>query len=181
MFGLTIRTKSTEGFTPLHTRLKVEGKSIWVNLCLMVDIQEWNKKDTEKKVVNYLMSLGHMDKLNSIELGVKDLRLRHNLTTQTLDNLIQNVVLAETRKELVEAEQLKEDVEERQRKDVKTFVQNYVNAIVKGEILSKSGKKYSKNSINSWKQFKRLFLACFRNQTFTWDELSQSIIHKFLN
>lgn len=181
MFGLTIRTKSAEGFAPLHTRLRVEGKSVWVNLCLLVDIQEWNKKDTEKKIHNYLMSLGHMDKLNAIELGVKDLRLRHNLTAQNLDNLIQDIVLAETREKLVEAEQLKEDIEERQRKDVKTFVKNYVNGIVKGDILSKCGKRYSKNSINSWTQFRRLFLACFRNQTFTWDELSQTIIHQFLN
>ena len=111
MFGLTIRTKSAEGSAPLHTRLKVEGKSLWVNLRLMVDIQEWNKrKDTERKMVNYLMSLGHMDKLNAIELGVKDLRLRHRLTVQNLENLIENVVLADTREKHIEAEQLKKDI-----------------------------------------------------------------------
>ncbi|MBD5315515.1 MAG: tyrosine-type recombinase/integrase [Bacteroides sp.] len=182
MFGLTIRAKSAEGSAPLHTRLKVEGKSLWVNLRLMVDIQEWNKrKDTERKMVNYLMSLGHMDKLNAIELGVKDLRLRHRLTVQNLENLIENVVLADTREKLIEAEQLKEDIEERRRKDVKRFIKEYVDGIIKGEILNTKGRKYSKNSINSWKQFRRIFFECFKNQSFTWDELSQPIIHKFLN
>ena len=182
MFGLTIRAKSAEGSAPLHTRLKVEGKSLWVNLRLMVDIQEWNKrKDTERKMLNYLMSLGHMDKLNAIELGVKDLRLRHRLTVQNLENLIENVVLADTREKLIEAEQLKEDIEERRRKDVKRFIKEYVDGIIKGEILNTKGRKYSKNSINSWKQFRRIFFECFKNQSFTWDELSQPIIHKFLN
>ena len=182
MFGLTIRTKSAEGSAPLHTRLKVEGKSLWVNLRLMVDIQEWNKrKNTDRKMVNYLMSLGHMDKLNAIELGVKDLRLRHSLTVQNLENLIENVVLADTREKLIEAEQLKEDIEERRRKDVKRFIKEYVDGIIKGEILNTKGRKYSKNSINSWKQFRRIFFECFKNQSFTWDELSQPIIHKFLN
>ena len=158
MFGLTIRTKSAEGSAPLHTRLKVEGKSLWVNLRLMVDIHEWNKrKDTERKMLNYLMSLGHMDKLNAIELGVKDLRLRHSLTVQNLENLIENVVLADTREKLIEAEQLKEDIEERRRKDVKRFIKEYVDGIIKGEILNTKGRKYSKNSINSWKQFRRIF------------------------
>ena len=67
-----------------------------------------------------------------LNLEFRDLRMRHRLTKQTLDSLIENVVLAETREKLVEAEQLKENIEERHRKDVKTFIKKYVDGIVKG-------------------------------------------------
>ena len=186
MLSLTLRTSRKEGSAALYTRLKLEGKSVWVNLRLSVEVEEWNKrfnspKNSEKKIENYLYSLGYTEKLNEIELGIRDMRQRHRLTKQNLANLIENVVLAETREKLVEAEQLKEDIEERRRKDVKRFIKEYVDGIIRGEILNTKGKKYSKNSINSWKQFRRIFFECFKNQSFTWDELSQSIIHKFLN
>ena len=161
MFGLTIRTSAREGKTPLYTRLKIENKSVWVNLNLLVDVVDWNKKkDSDRKINNYLLSLGYAEKLNDIEVGVKDLRMRHRLTKETLNTLIQNVVYAEAREQLIHAEQLKEEIEERRRKDVKTFIKNYVNGIVKGDVLNIKGKKYSKNSINSWKQLRRQFLEC---------------------
>lgn len=181
MFKLDTRTTISEGKATLHTRLKVEGKSIWVNLRLLVENEEWNKrKGSDKKMQNYLLSLGYTEKLNEIELGIRDLRMRHRLTKQTLDSLIENVVLAETREKLVEAEQLKENIEERHRKDVKTFIKKYVDGIVKGEILNTKGRKYSANSIKSWTQFRRLFLDCYKNMSFTWDELTQALVQKFL-
>ena len=182
MFGLTIRTSKSEGKTSLFTRLKVEGKSTWVDLQLLVDVKEWGKVSVfEKKQDNYLELLGYKKKLFDIEVGLKDLRRRHRLTKETLDAFIQNVVLSEVRERLIKDEELKKDIEERRRKDVKTFIENYVNGIIEGEVLNTKGKKYSKNSINSWKQFRRIFFECFRNQSFTWDELSQSIIHQFMN
>lgn len=39
MFGLLIRTTQTEGRTSLFTRIKIEGKSTWVDLLLIVDIE----------------------------------------------------------------------------------------------------------------------------------------------
>ena len=182
MFGLTVRTSKSEGKTSLFTRLKVEGKSTWVDLQLLVDVKEWGKVSvSEKKQDNYLELLGYKKKLFDIEVGLKDLRRRHRLTKETLDALIQNVVLSEVRERLIKDEELKKDIEERRRKDVKTFIEKYVNGIIEGEILNTKGKKYSKNSFNSWKQFRRIFFECFRNKSFTWDELSQSIIHQFMN
>ena len=159
MFGLTIRTSKSEGKTSLFTRLKVEGKSTWVDLQLLVDVKEWGKVSvSDKKLDNYLELLGYKKKLFDIEVGLKDLRRRHRLTKETLDALIQNVVLSEVRELLIKDEELKKDIEERRRKDVKTFIENYVNGIIEGKILNTKGKKYSKNSINSWKQFRRIFL-----------------------
>ncbi len=123
MLGLTIRNNHSEGTTPLYTRLKVEGKSIWVNLRLFVDIKKWNEvSESDKKRTNYLDRLNHSKKLSEIEYGIKDLRFRHNLTKETLLNLIDNVVLSETREQLIQDVNLQTEVEDRKRKDVKTCV-----------------------------------------------------------
>lgn len=75
MFGLQIRTTQTEGRTSLFTRIKIEGKSTWVDLRLIVDIEKWNKvKDSERKISNFLDGLGYSKKLYEIEVGMKDLR-----------------------------------------------------------------------------------------------------------
>ncbi|MCH5234799.1 MAG: phage integrase SAM-like domain-containing protein [Muribaculaceae bacterium] len=182
MFGLTVRTNSKEGKTPLYTRLKVEGKSIWVNLQLPVDIKEWNEVYvSERKLSNFLDRTGYSKKIAEIEFGVWDLRKRHRLTQESLETLIKNVALAEIREQLIKDEELERQMEERKKKSVKTFVMNYVDGIVKGEILNLKGKPYSKNSVKSWQQFKRIFLECYKNYDFTWDELDQSLIHTFIN
>ena len=182
MFGLQIRTKGSEGKTPLYTRLKVEGKSIWVNLQLPVEIREWNEVSvSDRKLSNFLDRKGYSKKLAEIEFGIKELRMRNRLNKESLENVIKNVALAEIRDKFIKDEELEQKLLERKRKDVKIFVKNYVDGIVKGEILNTKGKKYSHNSINSWKQFRRLFLECYKNKSFTWDELTQSLVHQFLN
>ena len=181
MLELHVRTKSKEGNTPLYIRLRVEGKLIWVNLQLQVNIKEWNEVSlSEKKLSNFLDRKGYSKKISEIEFGIKELRTRHRLTKESLETVIKNVVLAEIRDQFLKDEELEQKLLERKRKDVKTFVKNYVDGIVKGEILNTKGKKYSKNSVKSWVQFRRLFLDCYKNKDFTWDELSQPLIHQFL-
>ena len=92
MLGLTIRSTKTDGKTTLYTRIKVEGKSTWVDLQLLVDIDKWYKvADSERKISNYLYTLGYSEKLNEIEVGIKDLRSRHRLTKASLENLAKNL------------------------------------------------------------------------------------------
>ena len=182
MLGLQIRTKSKEGTTPLYTRIRMENTSVWVNLELYVDVKKWSEvSNSERKQSNYLDLMGYTKKISEIEFGIKEMRSHHRLTKENLETLIKNVVLADIRDKLIKDEELEKLVEERKKKDVKTFIKKYVDGIIKGEILNMKGQKYSRNSINSWKQFRRLFCNCFKNQSFTWDELSQQIIHTFLN
>lgn len=182
MLELHVRTKSKEGNTPLYIRLRVEGKLIWVNLQLPVNIKEWNEVSlSEKKLSNFLDRKGYSKKISEIEFGIKELRTRHRLTKESLETVIKNVVLAEIRDQFLKDEELEQKLLERKRKDVKTFVKNYVDGIVKGEILNTKGKKYSMNSVKSWGQFRRLFLECYKGKDFTWDELTQSLVHQFLN
>lgn len=182
MLGLKVRAKCKEGTAPLYTRIRMEDTSVWVNLELNVDVKKWNEvSKSERKQTNYLDSMGYTKKISEIEFGIKDLRRRHRLTKESLDGVIKNVVLAEIRDQLIKDEELEKEIQERKKKDVKKFIKKYVDGIVKGEILNTKGKKYSRNSINSWKQFRRVFFECFKNQSFTWDELSQQHIHTYLN
>ena len=182
MLELHVRTKSKEGNTPLYIRLRVEGKLIWVNLQLQVNIKEWNEVSlSEKKLSNFLDRKGYSKKISEIEFGIKDLRTRHRLTKESLETVIKNVVLAEVRDQFLKDEELEQKLLERKRKDVKTFVKNYIDGISNGEILNTKGKKYADNSIKIWKQFRRLFLECYKNKSFTWEEITQSLIHQFLN
>lgn len=181
MLSLQIRTTSREGVAPLYTRLKINNKATWVNLMLKVDIQKWNEVNvSERKIWNYLDKLEYSKKLTEIEYEIKELRRHHRLTKESLDEAIRKIVLAEVREQLMKDEETERQYEERKRKDVKRFAKEYVDGIVKGEILNTKGKKYSKNSIKSWTQFRRLFLDCYKGMSFTWDEMTQSIVQKFL-
>lgn len=181
MLGLHVRTKSKEGETPLYIRLSINGKSVWFNLYLTVNIKEWSEVSTsDRKLSNFLGRKGYNLKLSEIEYGISDLRKKHNITKENVDDLIKKVTLAEIREQLIQDEKIEKEIIERKAKEVKTFVKNYIDGVANGQILNMKGKPYSKNSINCWKQFKRIFLQCYKNMSFTWDELSQVHIHTFL-
>ena len=135
---------------------------------------------TEQKIDNYLARIGYTQKIVEIDLGIKDLRRHHRLTIATVEELVNRVVFAEAKEALMKDEETERMYKERQRKDVKRFVKEYVAGIERGEILNTKNRRYSKNSVKSWTQFRRLFLDCYRHDSFTWDELSQQLIQKFL-
>ncbi|MCM1475002.1 MAG: site-specific integrase [Muribaculaceae bacterium] len=181
MLTVQIRTKSKDGVAPLYTRLKINDKAVWINLHLNVDVQKWAEASvSDRKIANFLDRLDYARKLSEIEFEVKELRRHHRLTKDALDEVIKRVVFAEVREQLIKDEDIEKQLKERQRKDVKRFVKEYVEGIEKGEILNTKNKKYSKNSIKSWTQFRRLFLDCYKGMSFTWDEMTQSIVQKFM-
>ena len=49
MISLTIRSNKPEGETMLYTRIKIDGKSKWINLQLPVDIKKWREVSTSLK------------------------------------------------------------------------------------------------------------------------------------
>ena len=64
MISLTIRSKKLEGEAMLHTRIKIDGVSKWLDLHLPVDIKKWKEVSTsQKKQNNYLDKLGHSKKI----------------------------------------------------------------------------------------------------------------------
>ena len=183
MISLVIRSKQSEGEAMLYTRMKIDGKSKWINLQLPVDIKKWRDVSTSlKKQTNYLDRLGYSKKIADIEFATKELRQRNCLTEEAINDAVQNTVLVETRERIKKQEQLERYIHDRQNKSVKTWIKDYIAKIVSGEARTYQGERYAPNSIKIWKQFLRIFLDfCQTTNDFCWDEINQSLVNKYMS
>ena len=183
MISLVIRSKQPEGEAVLYTRMKIDGKSKWINLQLPVDIKKWRDVSTSlKKQTNYLDRLGYSKKIADIEFATKELRQRNCLTEEAINDAVQNTVLVETRERIKKQDELERYIHDRQNKSVKTWIQDYIAKIVSGEARTFNGERYAPNSIKIWKQFLRIFLDfCQTTNDFCWDEINQSLVNKYMS
>ena len=183
MISLVIRSKQSEGGAMLHTRIKIDGKSKWINLQLPVNIKKWQEVSTSlKKQTNYLDRLGYSKKIADIEFAIKELRQRNCLTEEAINETILNTVLAETRERIKKHDELQQYISDKQNKSVKTWIKDYIAKIVSGEARTFNGERYAPNSIRNWKQFLRIFLDfCKTTNDFCWEEINQSLVNKYMS
>ena len=183
MIGLTIRSRRSAGEATLYTRVRIDGKSKWIDLHLPVDVKKWQEVSTSlKKQTNYLDRLGHSKKIADIDFAIKDLRQRNCLTEKALKEVIQNAVLAEKRERIKKQDDLKRYVKDKQSKSVKTWVKKYIAKTTSGEARTYQGERYTPNSIKIWKQFLRIFLDfCKTTKDFCWDDINQSLVNKYMS
>ena len=183
MISITIRSKQPEGEAMLYTRIKIDGKSKWINLQLPVDVKKWREVSTSlKKQTNYLDRLEYSKKIADIEFAIKDLRQRNCLTEEAINETILNTVLAETRERIKKHDELQQYISDKQNKSVKTWIKDYIAKIVSGEARTFNGERYAPNSIRNWKQFLRIFLDfCKTTNDFCWEEINQSLVNKYMS
>ena len=184
MISLTIRSKQPEGEAMLYTRIKIDGKSKWINLQLPVDIKKWREVSTSlKKQTNYLDRLGYSKKIADIEFAIKELRQRNCLTEESINETILNTALLETRERIKKQDELQRYISDKQNKSVKTWIKDYIAKIETGEARTFVGERYAKNSIKIWKQFLRIFLDFCDKKTndFCWDDINQSLANKYMS
>ena len=167
----------------LYTRIKIDGKSKWINLQLPVDVKKWREVSTSlKKQTNYLDRLGYSKKIADIEFAIKELRQRNCLTEEAINETILNTVLAETRERIKKHDELQQYISDKQNKSVKTWIKDYIAKIVSGEARTFNGERYAPNSIRNWKQFLRIFLDfCKTTNDFCWEEINQSLVNKYMS
>ena len=159
MIGLTIRSRRPEGEATLYTRVRIDGKSKWIDLHLPVDVKKWQEVSTSlKKQTNYLDRLGYSKKIADIEFAIKELRQRNCLTEESINETILNTALVETRERIKKQDELQRYISDRQNKSVKTWIKDYIAKIESGEARTYDGKRYAANTIRIWKQFLRIFL-----------------------
>ena len=183
MISLVIRSKQSEGEAMLYTRMKIDGKSKWINLQLPVDIKKWRDVSTSlKKQTNYLDRLGYSKKIADIEFAIKELRQRNCLTEESINETILNTALVETRERIKKHDELQQYISDKQNKSVKTWIKDYIAKIVSGEARTFNGERYAPNSIRNWKQFLRIFLDfCKTTNDFCWEEINQSLVNKYMS
>lgn len=178
---LILRTKSKEGKHPLYFKMNVEGKVCWFNLCISVDVTEWNEANlSDRKLTNYLAKKGIGKKVALIEDAIADMRRHHRLTKVNLDAAIESIVLADKREELKRAEALKNHFERKKNRSIDNFLVKYVEGIENGEVRTVKKEKHSKNSCKNWKQFKKVFLEFYKTAPFEWEDINEFLIDRYI-
>ena len=125
--NIYIRTKQTEGKAYLHTSVRCGSVVERFNLLMQVDVKKWIEcSKTERKKANFLDSMNYTHKIQEIEKGLKALRKYHKCTKEEVEKLIENIVLHETREEMIKREETKSKLESERRKAFKLYVQNYI-------------------------------------------------------
>lgn len=191
MLSLYLRTKKTAGTAKLYTRLRIDGKVVWLNLLLSVDVEAFNSTASDrelKKVLtdNILSSERCYEKLMSIELGLDELRRANELTTITANDLVERIVLADVRRIAEEDKERREkearEAEERKRNDVKAFVNAFVASLfTPGEETKYDSTVRSLKTKLYWRQFAATFLKFYSTHVVTWDEIDRDYTLAFFN
>ena len=181
MLNINIRSKKTEGEVPLYTYLRIGDKNHSINLQMFVDVKIWNEVSvSEKKLKNYLDRTGKSEKLLKIEFGIKDLTKKGNFSKDSVDQLVQDIVLHEMREEILKVEKVGKEVRDRKEKSIKTYLNNFVRQIETGEIRNNRNELYAKQTVKIWKQFKRIFLDFYNPNPFSWDDIDKKLANRFI-
>ena len=176
-----IRSKKTEGKAELHTLIRCGSKPTHFNLLMQVDIKKWlEASKTERKKANFLDSMNYTHKIQEIEKGLKVLRKYHKCTREEVEKLIENVVLHEAREEMVKREEVKSKLESEKRKRFKEYAQNYIKEMRSGQRRTVKNKLYSNNTIHHWKQVVDKVLDFHKKYPFSWDDINQQLISRFI-
>lgn len=179
---LFLRTKYTEGKHPLYSKILINGKAVWVDLRMMVDAKEWlEASKSEKKFGNFLVRKGISKNVALIEEAIKDMRRHHRFTKENLAVAIENIVLADKREELKRIEQLGKEIEKKKEANVKNFVIEHVKGMESGEVRTTKKEKYTKNACKNWRQFRRVFLDFYDVSPFSWDEINDALVDRFIS
>ena len=182
MLNVNIRTTKKEGEAPLLTYIRIGNKNHVINLHLMVDIKIWNEvASSKKKLQIFLDKNDYTARLLKIEFGIKELKRQGAYTKENVELLIQDIVLKDLRKKVLEEEKLGKEIRDREKKSIKNYVINFIDQMESGEARNNKGELYGKQTIKAWKQFKRIFIEFYDKNPFTWEEIDKSTINKFMS
>ena len=180
--NIHIRTKKTEGKAYLHTSIRCGSTAHHFNLLMQVDIKKWLEcSKTERKKANYLDSLNYTHKIQEIEKGLKVLRKYNKCTKEEVDKLIESIVLHEVREEIIKREEAKSKLEIEKRRIFKEYAQNYLKEMQCGQKRTIKNKLYSKSTIYHWKQVVDKVLDFHKQYPFSWDDINQRLIVRFID
>ena len=179
--NIGIRTKKTEGKAPLFTPIRCGSVTYHFNLLMEVDIKKWLEcSKTERKKTNYLDSMNYSHKIQEIENGLKVLKKHHKLTKEEVDKLIENTVLNEVREKMSAKEETKSKLESEKRKKFQEYAKRYIKEMQSGVRRTEKNKLYSTGTMLHWKQVVDKILDFHKKYPFSWDDIDQKLINKFI-
>ena len=179
--NIYIRTKRTEGKADLYTTIRCGSTAHHFNLLMQVDIKKWIEcSKTERKKANFLDNMNYTHKIQEIEKGLKVLKKYHKCTKEEVEKLIENIVLQEAREDIIKREETKSKLESEKRKRFREYANNYIKEIVCGERRTIKNKLYTKGTIHHWRQVVDKLLDFHKKYPFSWDDINQQLISRFI-
>ena len=179
--NIYIRSKKTEGKADLYTLIRCGNTPTHFNLLMQVDIKKWLEcSKTDRKKENFLDKMNYTHKIQEIEKGLKVLRKYHKCTKEEVEKLIENIVLHEAREEMIKREETKSKLECEKRKRFKEYAQNYIKEMRSGQRRTVKNKPYEQNTIHHWKQVVDKVLDFHKKYPFSWDDINQQLISRFI-
>lgn len=157
MAELKLRTTKKRGTATLQVRIMVGGERFWLDSHITVDIASYSKAmKSSAKMAEYVttpegervasLSVRYMDELKkAIKSGITD--------PNELDERLQDIVFADTRKALKEAQEEKIANEKKKHSSILAFFDDFTKRMREGLLLHHNGREYSESSILIWKKF----------------------------
>jgi site-specific recombinase XerD len=124
--------------------------------------------------------MNYTHKIQEIENGLKVLKKYHKCTKEEVEKLIENIVLHDVREEMIKKEETKSKLECEKRKRFREYAQRYIKEMECGERRTIKNKLYTKGTIHHWKQVVDKVLDFHKKYPFSWDDINQALINKFI-
>ena len=158
-----------------------------VNTRIVIDRNVWERanKDTASLEKFYRTKDGQIiyRKMCAIDQALEELLSQGKFYDEHIDHAVESIVFAEIReqqrKEEEELRLKKQEAEESRKKDVRTFLTDFIAGIKEGSIKH-NGNTYSANTCKVWDSFKLILERFCKKRPFTWETIDQRLVDKFL-
>lgn len=158
-----------------------------VNTRIVIDRNVWERanKDASSLEKFYRTKDGQTiyRKMCAIDHALEELLCQGKFNDENIDQAIESIVFAEIReqqrKEEEERKQKKQAAEEPRKKDVRTFLDNFIAGIREGSIKH-NGNTYSANTCKVWESFRLILERFHKKHPFTWESIDQRLVDKLL-
>lgn len=175
-----IRTKKLKGMATLYVRIQKRNPAInlMINSRIQVDIEAFNKRN----FYNTAAGKEVFRKEERIDALLDALMNKGVYDKRNIDEAISDLVYSEENDFLQKREEQKkvrmEHDEERRRKDVILYLENYYKGIKSGAIKT-DNETYTRNTVKNWHTFMVTLKRFYAGNPFSWDDVNKALINKF--
>ncbi len=167
MAELMLRSTKKQGTASLQVRVNAGGQRFWLDSHIVVDVEAYAKamKTSSKRMAYYTspegervvsLSVRFMDELKkALVEGITD--------PQELDERLQDIVFADTRKALREAEERRKAEELKKQQSILGYFDDFYNRMQDGTLLHHNGDVYKDGTIQIWRKFERYLREYLHN------------------
>lgn len=178
-------SKEATLFTRVRKRVPKIDKN--VNTRIVIDRNAWERANRDAASLEkfYRTKDGQIlyRKMCAIDQALEELLSQGKFDDKNINRAVESIVFAEIREQKrKEEEELQSKIdaaEEARKKDVRTFLNDFIKGINEGSIKH-NGNTYSKNTCKVWESFRHILEKFYQKHPFTWESIDQRLVDKFL-